>query len=431
MIKLELPKIALQGNNLKDYIQTYIASNNNPYILAECYTGFGKTRIGVNRIKFLATFNPYLVVNIVVPKEHLADSWKEACSTIYQQYPLVRIQIFIINSYTMNNNNNNCDLLIIDEVHRALNDASEYFSNAIGMSKFKSALFLTATLKPSYQEYLIKELKKLDKELVKYTVSLYWGWKAGLVNDTKIYNVPISLSLSEKGEYIRANDEIRKYQSYFAQFSVYSPYELIRPHKRNERERIARALNQKEGQVMGSLMKWQKAINTRKSVVHNCANKYNVTLELLNIIKEKTLVFCGSIDFSNLIESVDNYAIAYHSKLSAKEKKSVLEQFHSNRKPHLISIKALNEGFDVPDCQRAIRTTYNSNEVDFIQQLGRVIRFDENNPDKQPMMINLYVEDFMIGNTLVESQEKKWLYSSLNNQQSEVIKLEELKEILC
>ena len=63
--------------------------------------------------------------------------------------------------------------------------------------------------------------------------------------------------------------------------------------------------------------------------------------------------------------------------------------------------------------------------------LMRIIRFDENNPDKQPIMMNLFVDDFKIGPTLIESHEKKRLYKSLGNQISEVITLEQLKEILC
>lgn len=420
----------LKGNVLKDFIQEDITNKKDNNLLAECYTGFGKTRIGIKRIKYYAKNNINLIVDIVVPKEHLLKSWLEDCKDLYIEFPFIQINMYVINSYTMQNKSKSCDLLIIDEVHRALNDASEFFSTAITKYPFKYSLFLTATLKPSYEQYLLEQLQELNKQLAKYTVSLYWGWKNGLVQDTKIYNVPVQLSLREKAAYMQANDTIKKYQSYFAQFSCYAPYDLIKPNSKNSRIRIAKILNQTEGQVFGTLMKWQKAINDRKVIIHNCATKYSVTLELLEVIKEKILIFCGSIDFSNLIELADPYAIAYHSKLKVKEKKEVLDAFYSNKKPHLISINALKEGFNIIGCRLAIRVTYNSNELDLIQQIGRIIRFDENNPNAQPVMINFYVDDFIIGNTIVESQEKKWLYNSLNNQQYENIELEDLKQIL-
>lgn len=60
----------------------------------------------------------------------------------------------------------------------------------------------------------------------------------------------------------------------------------------------------------------------------------------------------------------------------------------------------------------------------------RIIRFDENNPNKQPIMANFFIDDFKLGGQIIESQEKVWLQNSLKSQISEVITLEQLIEYL-
>lgn len=424
------PESTLEGIHLKNFVQDDIVNNESDNLLCEAYTGFGKTYIGTKKIAKEAAANPYLNVHIIVPKEHLKESWTEATKNLYKDYPLVRIEIFIINSYTMNNKNNQCDLLIIDEVHRALNKSSEYFSTAIQNAVFKKSLFLTATLKPEYESFLKQEMAKKGKSVEKYQISLYWGFKKGLVPATQIYNVPLELTLREKSDYLHAHNEHKKYSAYFAGVGHYSPYNLIAPNAKKERERIANQLNQKEGAVFGMLMKWQKAISVRKQILQNTQSKYLATLDLLSVVKEKALIFCSTIDFAKQLEDANPNSISYHSKLKKKSKEEVLNQFYSNQKPHLISIDSLKEGFDIKSCRIGLRVSYTSNDLDAVQQLGRIIRFDEDNPDKAPIMINFFIDDFKLGADTILSQEKVWLASSLKGQFTKTITLEELKELI-
>lgn len=424
------PESEFEGISLKNFVQDDIVNQDSDNLLCEAYTGFGKTYIGTKKIAKEASLNPYLNVHIIVPKEHLKDSWLEATKNLYKDYPLARIGIFIINSYTMNNKNNQCDLLIIDEVHRALNKNSEYFSTAIQNAIFKKSLFLTATLKPEYEAFLRQEMSKKGKSVDKYQVSLYWGFKNGLVPATQIYNVPLELTLREKANYLNAHNDHKKYSAYFAGLGYYAPYDLITPNAKRVREDIAKQLGQTEGAVFGMLMKWQKAISNRKQIVQNALSKYTATLDLLTQVKEKALVFCSTIDFAKRLEDANPDSISYHSKLKKKEKEEVLNQFYSNQKPHLISIDSLKEGFDIKSCRIGLRVSYTSNDLDAVQQLGRIIRFDEDNPDKAPIMINFFIDDFKLGADIIPSQEKLWLASSLKGQYTKTINLDELKELI-
>lgn len=437
MITYKPPESNLTGLDLRNYVQDDFIEKPENNKIAEFYTGFGKTITGIKEIKKLATIKPNLRVHIVVPKDHLFKSWRKELVKLYTNYPFVSTELYIINSYTMNNKAPHCDLLIIDEVHRALNDDSEYFSTAIEQSSFDYSLFLTATLKEEYEKFLVKELAKKGKTVVKYQVSLYWGFKNGLVPPTKIYNIPLELTLREKSAYIQAQDTHKKYSSYFAPAKVYSPYDYIGKQHESKRKWLAKELDLQEGAVFGMLLKWNKALNERKQIIQNAQSKYEAVRKVLNVIDEKVLVFCKTIDFADNLVKDEPRSIAYHSKLPIRkdkngksEKDRVLDAFYSNQKPFLISIDSLKEGFDIKSCQIALRVAFTSNDLDLVQQLGRIIRFDEENPNKAPIMANFVIASFTLGGQLIESQEEVWLKNSLKNQIYEVISLEHFIEQL-
>lgn len=437
MITYKPPESNLTGLDLRNYVQNDFVNKPENNKIAEFYTGFGKTITGIKEIKKLATIKPNLRVHIVVPKDHLFKSWRKELVKLYTNYPFVSTELYIINSYTMNNKAPHCDLLIIDEVHRALNDDSEYFSTAIEQSSFDYSLFLTATLKEEYEKFLVKELAKKGKTVVKYQVSLYWGFKNGLVPPTKIYNIPLELTLREKSAYIQAQDTHKKYSSYFAPAKVYSPYDYIGKQHESKRKWLAKELDLQEGAVFGMLLKWNKALNERKQIIQNAQSKYEAVRKVLNVIDEKVLVFCKTIDFADNLVKDEPRSIAYHSKLPIRkdkngksEKDRVLDAFYSNQKPFLISIDSLKEGFDIKSCQIALRVAFTSNDLDLVQQLGRIIRFDEENPNKAPIMANFVIASFTLGGQLIESQEEVWLKNSLKNQIYEVISLEHFIEQL-
>lgn len=185
------------------------------------------------------------------------------------------------------------------------------------------------------------------------------------------------------------------------------------------------------------LLKWNKALTERKQIIQNAQSKYEATIKVLEVLNERVLVFCKTIDFADKLVKDNPRSIAYHSKLSIRkdkdgktEKDKVLESFYNNQKPFLVSIDSLKEGFDIKSCQIALRVAFTSNDLDLVQQLGRVIRFDEENPNKAPIMANFVIASFTLGGQLIESQEEVWLQNSLKNQIYEVITLEQLIEQL-
>ena len=120
--------------------------------------------------------------------------------------------------------------------------------------------------------------------------------------------------------------------------------------------------------------------------------------------KRNGLIFSANTDFADsLQEKLGARAMTFHSKLKKKEQDYVVKRFKDKRTKvrFLSSVQALNEGFNVPDCSIGIIAGSNSTRRTMIQQLGRVVRYQE---DKEAIIVNLYTPD---------TQETVWLRNRL------------------
>lgn len=79
----------------------------------------------------------------------------------------------------------------------------------------------------------------------------------------------------------------------------------------------------------------------------------------------------------NQKKSEDSYAV-FVSDMDDDKKASSFYQFNEGMVDYLLAINCLDEGVDVPDCPTAIIIASSSNERQFIQRRGRVLRKSEN-----------------------------------------------------
>ena len=99
--------------------------------------------------------------------------------------------------------------------------------------------------------------------------------------------------------------------------------------------------------------------------------KGNVANYLLNKVvpqDDRTLVFCGSIEQAKSLS-----AYSFHSQGNDK----AFNLFMNQEINRLACVNKLNEGINLPTVDSAIITQLNSNELDLIQRIGRIIRFRE------------------------------------------------------
>jgi len=401
----------LTGNNLKDLIQDDVVTHFEElsHLICEITTGFGKTNIAIKAIKK----NPKAIVNIIVPKENLKNQWITVLTK--NNIFLSNVNVYVINSYTMNPEKIPCldpDILIVDEAHRALNEDSIFFSNLLKLAPNSKKLLLSASIDEKHKKYL-DELGLVNY----YQITRNWAFQQGLVPYHTPINIPIDLTASEMSDYLQAEDVIQKESKYLAIGRIFEVYGA------NEYQIMtaARIMGVEKGVIYGKLKRLKAAYHHRKQILYNAANKKDILTEMLKYINEKVLIFTKSIDAANFLADGDDKAVIYHSKLKKSKKNDergeVIKAFESNQKPHLYSVDSIKEGYDPPkDCAVVIRTAYEKGERDTIQIRGRVGRFDEDNLNKQSFLFNYYVKSFMARGREIKSKELEWLIA---NQTSE------------
>ena len=402
----------LEGNALKDFVQEDIVNKLalNTSLVAECATGFGKTKIAIRAIERIRKKTDAAIC-IVVPTEDLLKQWWP------KVYHFGNVHIYIINTYT---NLNNLSViregiaLIVDECDTALNKEAENFSKVLDISSFPFRLLLSASLEAKHKNFLSE--KGINTY---YQVNLYWCYRHDLLPFYRNVNIPIGLTSDEKllihQTTTRINATKLKFQR--EEITLHSPFDV----SDSDLNYIVNKTGWNVKEVRKQLFFWSGAIATRKKTFQNALGKLQALSDLYKLIgKEKTLVFCSTADYAKKIETLKpEWSQSYiensskgRKTMSEKDKTNIMNLFLSNEKPYLISIKKLIAGFDVPDCRFAVRTSFTSKSRDGIQSAGRVLRFDENNPNKKALIVNFYVDDFRMGGNIIESQEKKWLLNS-------------------
>jgi superfamily II DNA or RNA helicase len=386
----------------------------------EAYTGFGKTRgLGVYAIELA---KPKSLI-VAVPTLKLQKDWLDVLKEMNTReidYKVIVVNTLIKNKYE-------CDLLIIDEVHRF---AADTFRETFEVVKYKQLLCFTATLERNDGKHtiILEKAPKVD------TVPIEEGLKNGWVDPFEIKKIPIELTIDESNKLKRINNEYDEVVSMLGQknpmkaaafYICYLDLKkwvvgkksnkvfFIRTLRINIEESLGRELkdenfdilldkyftvpNKHHPQFKKALAakKFYNLIHKRKDLLYNARNKVDITLDLIEQYKnEYKFVFAQRINF--IEEIADNLpedqVRIYHSKMKNKERDASFDWFNDGRTKvkTLLSVESLNEGVDVPKLSIVIVTSYTSSPVKSVQRIGRAIRKYK---DKRAIIIYLYVPD--------------------------------------
>lgn len=154
-------------------------------------------------------------------------------------------------------------------------------------------------------------------------------------------------------------------------------------------------------------IKFYKIVKQRKSLLYNASNKKQGAIELFMMHKDDVkFILAQEISFLEelyLLLPKENTSI-YHSKLTKKQRKTNYDLFldKTNNVNTLLSAKALLTGIDVVELSTIIITSYSSSNIDFIQTIGRALRYY---PGKIINIYYLYIP---------KTQEETWL-KNMNN----------------
>ena len=352
----------------KDEVQSEagiaIDINNGKGIIAMA-TGTGKSKVAIDYIAKEASLNFELDALIVVPTEKLRDeTWREEFIKWNQEF------------LWSNNVERSCyasiskiegrhfNVVILDEGHNITENNSRFFEQ----NTIDHIVLLTAT--PPKKLEKIEILNRLDLRVI-YEISLDEAVAWGLVSPYKI--TVIYTTLDSVCKNVKSGTKAKPFfQTEFNSYLYLSTKIFNSPNK--------------------------YLILKRMRLIYDSVSKTDAAKWLLdNYIPkdERTLIFAGTIRQAQVL--CEN---SYHSK-SAKTDLSY-NRFMAEEINRLSSVRSLNEGQNIPNLNNALIVQLNSNDLDMIQRIGRVVRYREDH------LANIIIV------VMKETVDEKWLASALS-----------------
>lgn len=405
----------------KEVIQTWISQGAKSW--GSAATGFGKSYLAVLAIKECNNRDISRSINVVVPTTKLKEDWtgyftgkgknKKWVKGHIEIHNLKNVNVYVINTYVTSIHS--CSLLIIDEGHRTANDSSRLFKTVISRTKFNWILALSATFDSAHKEFF----KKYGMQEC-CNISMKECVENGWVSKNRILCVPIHLTNEEKEQYKKMK---KIFDTHFATFKF--DFKLAMSALTNEETRVLLAfeyggLDSKEWtkeRIMVAAVQWNRNMQLRKEFLYNLKSKLDTAVEITKKLKLNTILFGQTnISADYIAEQLGDECVAYHSKLKAGQKKEAIKKLTDGRTKvkYISSVKALEEGFNVPTLEVGINYARTSKVLPQIQRNGRSSRFIEG---KTSYFIELYVasfEEIENGKKKTYSvQDEVWLKSSL------------------
>ena len=335
--------------------------------IIELPTGTGKTYIGMKVMEYY-----YLKgknVCIIVPTEVLMKQWKEKIlkHTQVKSYDvgflygkekqIKRVTIAIINTAVkfLHILRNHFDLFILDEVHHYY--APVWFKLINAIYPEKDILGLTAT-----HERADRRHEKSPLPIV-YSKTYAYMQNRGYVAPIKVEVVRVPLTFEERMIYEELEEKIRQLKNKIDNL----PYEVSKEDYEREYERLHRQL--------------MILINKRKQLCSEAVNKLPVIYEIVKRELEenpnsKILVFTESIrTVIQIRDYLEKHGIkcgVVHSKV--KHRDVVLNMWKRGIFNVLLTVRVLDEGIDVPECNVGIIVSNSLTRRQLVQRIGRIVR---------------------------------------------------------
>jgi superfamily II DNA or RNA helicase len=321
---------------------------NNRRGIVSAVTGGGKTILALEAIKHSGMDTTL----VVVPTVALLDQWwveaAEYFNISLDEVHIVRsssslrtgtINVAVINTAARMRPNVPC-FLVVDECHKA---ASPKFRSVLSISN-SATLGLSATPERPYDSWLDDILvPTLGPILFRY--SYREALADGVIVPFTLRNVVFELEPSVQAEYERLTRSIARS---IAQNGIDATETIAVMLKRS------RLINMSEERI--------------KLAVRVVARHRG----------QRVLIFHENIEACDVIQAVLTAngirTGAYHSRMPARERAESLASFRSGHIDVLVTCRALDEGFNVPEAEIGIVAASTATERQRIQRLGRVLR---------------------------------------------------------
>ena len=378
------------GVTIRDYQQCAVdAWMQNSYTgIFEMATGTGKTWTALFALDKLIKETGCKFITIAAPLKHLTEQWKDDIVKIFPQARIVTVSSDypdwreklprIVRSYAKNFTDditivmttyasfssvdykkimssypdmNAC--LVADEVHNARTEKI-----LDGLRFFKYKLGLSATPRNEYIDN--DDLNSKTNQMISFFGGIIYRYplEEAIGKDLVTYNYyPLFVYLN--------NDEMQEYEKLSQQIS----YQLDVDDSEKNTELVTALLNK------------------RAMIIKNAEDKSKKLPDLLKNLKESghfkyLLVYCDNKEQINSVQSILEENYIYSSKITFEEslsdRRARLKNFSDGKIDCLVARKCLDEGVNIPAARMAILIASNTDQREYIQRLGRILRTYKN-----------------------------------------------------
>lgn len=327
--------------------------------IAKVVTGGGKTAFAGMCISNFVDANNRAVV-IVVPTTALRDQWYATMTANWGVKPEKIVTdktkiastdwhflLLVINTARENITavqSKGNKMLVVDECHRA----GSTVNRKSMLGEWGATLGLSATPERQYDDFFESILvPSLGPIIIDYNYSQ--AAKDGVIAKFKLSNHLVQFT----------DDEQNDYSAYTKKISV--EYSKLK----------------KEG--LNSSTKLERLLMKRASISKNAEFRLPVAVALVeNVLPRKTILFHESINhieaLAIVLQDMGVDCRTYHSKMSEVRRVESLSLFISGSIELLLTCRALDEGFDLPDIEVGIIASMTKSPRQRIQRLGRILR---------------------------------------------------------
>ena len=155
----------------------------------------------------------------------------------------------------------------------------------------------------------------------------------------------------------------------------------------SETRQIAEILGAADGNLSASQrLELSKLYRIRSGILGTCAEKFTwLSRETRGLVTPRTLFYCSDgratdtdkksiLRVGSLLDDNGWKVAKITAEESPKKRYKNLEFFADTSRDCLLAIRVLDEGFNLPSCERAFLLASSKNERQFIQRRGRVLR---------------------------------------------------------
>lgn len=323
----------------------------NHHGIVSVVTGGGKTVFALSCIDRLKPETSL----IIVPTTALLEQWWEEVTSYFDlalddvhiitgngkiRAGTVNIAVLNTAAKLVERPSSTRPFLIVDECHKA---ASELFRAVLTLPT-SATLGLSATPERQYDDGLSEVLVPALGPVI-FNYDYRSALRDKVIVPFELRNVIFELEEDRQAEYDKLTKSIAR---------------SISKHGMEAEETIALFLK-------------------RARTLNLSLNRIKIALKLVaNNQSKRTLVFHEDVEACNIIHSIlQNNGVKsgiYHSKMTTRARVTMIAQFRKGEIDVLVSCRALDEGFNVPETELGIIAASTATSRQRIQRLGRIVR---------------------------------------------------------